>query len=35
MNDVVDALATGRRRPHRTPPGPPPDTGLGQGRLLP
>ncbi len=34
MNDVVDALATGAAA-RQEPSGPPPDTGLGQGRLLP
>jgi ribonuclease HI len=34
MNDVVDALATSAAA-RQDPSGPPPDPGLGQGRLLP
>jgi ribonuclease HI len=34
MNDVVDALAT-EAAARQEPGGPPPGTGLGQGRLLP
>ena len=34
MNDVVDALALAAAA-RQDPTGPPPDTGLGQGRLLP
>jgi ribonuclease HI len=34
MNDVVDALALAAAA-RQVPTGPPPDSGLGQGRLLP